>query len=330
MASDIKNQQQNELTNEKNNNSTSEDATKTSNETNNIDNDISLELEQVKKKLKLANLVHQDFIKNVSLSIKTSCIGIWSGALVLYEVENDPSKKQSIANITNCAKELINYSGDILDFAKSHSSLTATKALAPHILQKIDPKKLVNRVITKLIPSANYKGIKLVANFQHDLADVVIADSYRLEAILDQLVSNAINFTEKGSIIITTNFFAAPTFELENIYNENNIKNTRAKEDILQFIVHDTGIGMSKDQQQYLYKQLNNLDSSTSKDSAEEVDLGLGLNLVKQFIFELNSKINVNSHQGKSTTFTLQIPVKLPLVKDIIEDMINNIANRRL
>lgn len=159
---------------------------------------------------------------------------------------------------------------------------------------------------------------------------MVIADSYRLEAILDQLVSNAINFTEKGSIIITTNFFAAPTFELENIYNENNIKNTRAKEDILQFIVHDTGIGMSKDQQQYLYKQLNNLDSSTSKDSAEEVDLGLGLNLVKQFIFELNSKINVNSHQGKSTTFTLQIPVKLPLVKDIIEDMINNIANRRL
>ncbi|WP_342271264.1 hypothetical protein [Candidatus Tisiphia endosymbiont of Parasteatoda lunata] len=72
----------------------------------------------------------------------------------------------------------------------------------------------LNRVITKLIPAANYKGIKLVANFQHDLADVVIADSYRLEAILDQLVSNAINFTEKGSIIITTNFFAAPTFEL--------------------------------------------------------------------------------------------------------------------
>ncbi len=62
-------------------------------------------------------------------------------------------KKQSIANITNCAKELINYSGDILDFAKSHSSLTATTALAPHILQKIDPKKLVNRVITKLIPA---------------------------------------------------------------------------------------------------------------------------------------------------------------------------------
>ncbi|WP_410521508.1 hypothetical protein [Candidatus Tisiphia endosymbiont of Metellina segmentata] len=89
---------------------------------------------------------------------------------------------------------------------------------------------------------------------------------------------------------------------------------------------------MSKDQQQYLYKQLNSLDSSTSKDSAEEVDLslGLGLNLVKQFIFELNSKINVNSYQGKSTTFTVQVPVKLPLVEDIIEDMINDIANKRL
>ncbi|WP_342260130.1 MULTISPECIES: ATP-binding protein [unclassified Candidatus Tisiphia] len=100
----------------------------------------------------------------------------------------------------------------------------------------------------------------------------------------------------------------------------------------MQFIVHDTGIGMSKDQQQYLYKQLNSLDSSTSKDSAEEVDLslGLGLNLVKQFIFELNSKINVNSYQGKSTTFTVQVPVKLPLVEDIIEDMINDIANKRL
>jgi signal transduction histidine kinase len=67
---------------------------------------------------------------------------------------------------------------------------------------------------------------------------------------------------------------------------------------------------MSEEQRQYIYKQLNGLDGEElATDSSSESTLGLGLSLVKQFIYEVNGKIDVSSRQGKSTTFTLQIPV---------------------
>ena len=191
---------------------------------------------------------------------------------------------------------------------------------------KFNPKSLVNSVVDKLTITSKCKGIRLVNNVYNDVPDIIIADSYRLEAILTQLITNAINFTEKGSVMVTTNFFPASPILSQVDKDCGDGKSTRGK-DILQFIVHDTGIGMSEEQQQYIYKQLNALDSSaftsgsTSKATGEELatdsnsestlELGLGLSLVKQFISNLNGKVNIASQHGKSTTFTLQVPVEL-------------------
>ncbi|MCC8483598.1 MAG: hypothetical protein LN561_03485 [Rickettsia endosymbiont of Labidopullus appendiculatus] len=214
------------------------------------------------------------------------------------------------------------------EFVKCHANLIATTkvALVPMIPNKFNPRSLVNSVVDKLTITSKCKGIRLVNNVYDDIPDTIIADSYRLEAILTQLITNAINFTEKGSVMVTTNFFPATPI-LSQVDKDSGDEEITEGKYTLQFIVHDTGIGMSEEQQQYIYKQLNGLDSSgftsgsTSKVTSEELatdsssestlELGLGLSLVKQFIGNLNGKVKITSRQGKSTTFTLQVPVEL-------------------
>ncbi|WP_341757915.1 hypothetical protein [Candidatus Tisiphia endosymbiont of Ditula angustiorana] len=239
MSSDIENQQKN------------------NNETNNINNDISLEL--AKKKLKLANFIHRDFVKDVALNIKDPSTGIFEHSVAQSSAENDPLKKQSINDITDCAAELMDYSQEIIvDFIDYHSSLmdSTNTVLVPKIFKKFNPRKLVNRIITKLTPTANYKGIQLVSSFYRDITPIITGDSYRIEAILMQLVSNALKFTNKGGVFVLTSH-APRILESQNDDNEETTEEKESEEAILQFIVHDTGIGMSLDKQQYLYEQLN-------------------------------------------------------------------------
>lgn len=312
MSTDIKNQQQNKSTCGKNN----------------ISRDIIFELQQAEKNLELANFIHQDFIKTISININKPCNDIFALSTVLYAREDEPNKKSAIAEIVTSAEDLMYYSRNIVNFA------TTSVVPVPTISGKFNPKTLVNNVINKLIPSSKCKGIGFANNFTNGIADIIIGDSYRLEAILTQLITNAIKFTEQGSVTLTTYFFPKGTAILQNDKDYNSRKTTEVQKakDVLQFIVHDTGVGMSEAQQQYIYKQLNGLDGSaftndsTSKATGEELEsnsnsesnleLGLGLSLVKQFIYEVNGKIDVSSRKAKSTTFTLQIPVISPSVKE--------------
>ncbi|UCM85901.1 MAG: hypothetical protein LF885_01160 [Rickettsia endosymbiont of Culicoides impunctatus] len=187
MPTDIKNQQQNKSTCEKNN----------------ISSDIIVELQQARRNLELANFIHQDFIRTVSISINKPCNDIFALSTILHVGEEEPNKKSTIAEIVTSAEDLMYYSRNIVNFA------TTSVVPVPTISGKFNPKTLVNNVINKLIPSSKCKGIGFANNFTNGIADIIIGDSYRLEAILTQLITNAINFTEKGSVMVTTNFFPA-------------------------------------------------------------------------------------------------------------------------
>ncbi|MCC8400126.1 MAG: hypothetical protein LN563_06155 [Rickettsia endosymbiont of Platyusa sonomae] len=307
MPTDIKNQQQNKSTCEKNN----------------ISSDIIVELQQARRNLELANFIHQDFIRTVSISLSKPCNDIFALSTMLYVKEEESNKKNAIAEIAAIAKELMYYSRNITNFT-SYPIPTATTSLVPlpTISRKFKPEMLVDNVINRLMLTSKHKDIRLVNNFYRDIPNILIGDSYRIEAILTQLITNAINFTEEGSVFLNSQIFPASTILLQEEATE-----AQKAKDILQFIIHDTGIGMSEEQQQYIYEQLNGLDSSTftkstskaigkelqsNSSSASDLKLGLGLSLVKQFIGDLNGRIEISSWQGKGTTFIVQVPVKFP------------------
>ncbi|EER22266.1 MULTISPECIES: sensor histidine kinase [spotted fever group] len=268
-----------------------------------------MELQQAKNKLKEAELVKIDLIQNIGHSINIPCTGIFTRIVVLYEIEQNPEMKEYLATIMNCAKALLDYSNYVVDFLQANAGLTST------VLQPFDPKKLVEQSIAKATPAAQHKGLRLVPNIHYEMPDVIVGDNYRLQAILDQLISNSIQFTEQGTIVITVNLFPARSFEDANDFTDN----TQAQDDrkrILQLMVHDTGIGIHQEKQQYICEEFVKFNSALQCKG-----LGLGLMFVKQLINEMHGEITLSSEEGKTTTVECKVPVKLPLIHGIIADI---------
>lgn len=252
------------------------------------DQELALELQKAKHLLKESNLFKIDLINNISHKLDISCNKILSELLTLYGVETDNNKKNALSNIViDCAKELLNYSYNLVNILQQDTQLV------PIDLQAFDLEQLVNDTVNKIIPEAKAKDLDLFYNLQYDIAKIIIGDNYWISVILEQLVANSVKFTEKGKVIVTVNLF--PT----TIAEDN-------KDMVLQLIIHDTGIGMSEDIQQYIRSKDTEFNSTTGYKK-----LNLGLTFVKRIIHEMHGDIHVESEDGKSTTVTCDIPVTL-------------------
>ncbi len=257
---------------------------------------LELELQEIKARLQTAEITKMH-LQNISHSINVPGKGILEQVTRLYETEKDPEIKNHWVVILDCAKALLDYSNDVHEFFTVNAGLTSI------VLQAFNPKKLVEQSIAKAGAAALNKGIRLVSNIHYEMPEVVIGDSYRLQAILDQLISNSIKFTEEGMVVITANLFPArsstATHDFDGLEQDGNR--------ILQFMVHDTGIGISQEKQQDMCEELENFDSAM-----QYQELGLGLMCVKQLIHEMKGKIELSSEEGKTTTVECKIPVQLP------------------
>ena len=252
--------------------------------------EIQLELQEANNKLITNELMRRDLIANIGCSLEVPCSGIFALIIVLYEAEENSERKHYIKTILDCAERLLDYSHHLLDFLRRSAEVTTIA------LEGFNIKELVNNTIAKGKPASISKGLKLCCNFQHDMADIIVGDHYRLQTILDQLVGNAIKFTKEGNVNVTVGLFPLSA----------TISNTRDR--ILQFIVHDTGIGITEEKQLDIHKELDEANATTKYNK----ELGLGLIFVNQLIKEMDGKMNITSKEGKSTTVTCSIPVKLP------------------
>ncbi|WP_017442897.1 sensor histidine kinase [Rickettsia gravesii] len=203
--------------------------------------------------------------------------------------------------MVSCAEELLDYYNNILSYLQNNFGLS------PIVLNKFDPKQLVNKMIDKAMPIAQCKGLNLSCNFQYDLTNAIINDTYQIGAILEQLIDNAIKFTKEGKVVVTVNMFA-----ISPALSESEQQN---REMAFQFMVHDTGVGLSQEIRQHLHEKIDKFDVAMQYNR-----LGSGLSFVKRLIGELNGEIEVTSEKGKSTTIVCNIPIKLPLLDDLIYD----------
>lgn len=251
--------------------------------------EVQLELQEAQNKLKIDELMRIDLIRNIGYSIEVPCSGMFALITVLYEVEQEPERKHYLKTIVDCAEILLDYSHHVLAFLRQNAAVSTIT------LEKFNIKELVNKTLTKAKPASVSKGLNLSCNFQYDMADDIIGDHSRLQAVLDQLMGNAIKFTKEGHVIVTVGLFPLLT----------EAKNTRNK--ILQIIVHDTGGGIVEGKQRDMRKELDDANTIAKYNKG----LGLGLTFVKQLINEMDGEITITSKEGKSTTITCQVPVKL-------------------
>jgi len=241
----------------------------------------SEELEHAKINAETANKYKSEFLANISHEIRTPLNAILGFADHLFKIETDDSKKYYLNVIKNSGKTLIALVNDILDISKIESGkfeINLAPTNFPLLLQETS-----DLYSTK----AFSKGLIFLNNYDPKIPQYLMLDDLRMRQILINLISNAIKFTDKGSIEITTKLLSF-----------------KPKEGKINFLltVKDTGIGINE---KYLSKIFEPFTQQEGQSFRKYGGTGLGLAIVKRLVELMNGKIVVESIEGTGTEFKL-------------------------
>ena len=225
------------------------------------------------------------FLANMSHEIRTPLNAIIGFNDILSQTTLTEEQRRNVNFIANASKTLSVLINDILDISKLESG----KLDLEH--EPFEVEKVVRQVVQMHASKAKAKGIKLMLNYDTEIPDVLMGDETRLSQILINLISNAIKFTESGSV-------------------EVRVVDAKQFEDLVsvQFEVKDTGIGIRKDKLDLIFERFTQAESYTTRIYG---GTGLGLNIVQSLVELHHGKLDVKSEWGvgSSFSFTIDYPI---------------------
>lgn len=228
-----------------------------------------------------ANASKANFLSNMSHEIRTpinSVIGM--NELILRE-NQDPIIREYAENIQGASRVLLELVDDVFDFSKIETGNLEIQE------KPYDTAVLLADAIHVLKERAEAKNLHVVLQISKELPAKLKGDEARIRQVLNNLISNAVKFTDEGRI----------TFTVQG-------EHRGVSEYDLTVAVADTGSGIKREDMDRLYDSFTRLDNNAN--SAEGV--GLGLNLVKRILDKMKGNIQVQSVYGKGSLFTVTIP----------------------
>jgi two-component system, sensor histidine kinase len=243
-----------------------------------------IELIKQKEKAEQATQSKSMFLAGMSHEIRNHMHSIIGISEMIAETKLNSEQKEYFNIIQSSGNELMNIINEILDFSK----IEAGQVVLENI--EFNLKELVAKIISMHEMQARQSNLYLKAEFQETLPEKLNGDPTRLGQILINLVNNAIKFTDKGGI----------TVKVSHKQDYNLVSATDSIFYMVQFEVIDTGIGISKDSQQKLFKPFSQTHAAVQR---KKGGTGLGLAICKQLTEMMNGEIGVISHLGKGSTF---------------------------
>ncbi len=237
----------------------------------------NLELDLARKQALEASRVKTEFLANMGHEIRTPMNGVIGFTELLLKTELNNKQKDFLLDIKRSASNLLSIIDDILDYSKIEAGKMSLERYP------FDLRECVDDVFSMLGQNANKKGVELVSLVYSDIPDSLLGDPIRIKQIITNLISNSIKFTNAGSIELHAEIESELDSELT-----------------LKIKVKDTGIGLSKDQQNSLFKAFNQADASTKRIFG---GTGLGLVISKSLVEKMGGEIFVESNEGEGATF---------------------------
>ncbi len=214
----------------------------------------------------------------ITHDIKAPAASIAGFIDLLSEHVDQPKAVGYLQNISGSAKHLLQLVSALLDYHKLESGKAERHEVS------FAPAVLISECVAQMQPLAMEKKLKLATDVQVTESTLCRSDAFRIKQIVNNLVGNAIKYTDKGEVRVGVS-----------------IANRQ-----LCISVKDTGCGMTPDELQTVFNAFTRLPGAQGKEG-----VGLGLTITREIVTLLGGEINVQSTKGKGSTFTVSLPVKI-------------------
>ncbi len=231
-----------------------------------------------------SNKAKSEFLANMSHEIRTPLNGIIGFSNLLLGSDLTEIQKQHLETVNQSASTLLDVVNDILDISK----IEAGKLIIDK--EKTSLRTIINQCIDMMKFMAHQKNLELIVNIHKDVHCTIWVDEMRLKQILQNLLNNAIKFTQNGQI------------ELE--VSSTNINDSSSK---IKFSVKDTGIGIKKGNKKKILEAFTQEDNSTTRNYG---GTGLGLTITNSLLKLMNSKLEIESELNVGSTFSFELLLK--------------------